>query len=93
MAGLISQLGDDVFAARGTNQRAQAALAQGDVEWASALAHNALAELPATRSGRESRTDWKPWPRYRGTVRPRSRRHPRRRRGSDQGDNRSQPVA
>ena len=39
------QLGDDVFAARMTNQRAQAALAQGDVERAGALAHEALAEF------------------------------------------------
>ena len=42
---IYRQLGDDVFAARGTNQRARAALAQGDVERASALAHNALAEF------------------------------------------------
>lgn len=41
---IYRQLGDDVFAARMTNQRAQAALAQGDAERAGALAREALAE-------------------------------------------------
>lgn len=42
---LYCQLGDDVFAARTTNQRAQAALAQGDNERAGTLAQEALTEF------------------------------------------------
>jgi predicted ATPase/transcriptional regulator with XRE-family HTH domain len=42
---LYRYLGDDVFAARTTNQRAQAALAQGNIERVAALARDALAEF------------------------------------------------
>jgi predicted ATPase len=42
---IYRQLGDDVFAARMTNQRAQAALAQRNVERATALARDALAQF------------------------------------------------
>jgi tetratricopeptide (TPR) repeat protein len=42
---LYRQLGDNVFAARSTNQRAQAALAQGDIERADTLGRDALAEF------------------------------------------------
>jgi tetratricopeptide (TPR) repeat protein len=42
---LYRQLGDNVFAARMTNQRAQAALAQGDNERAGTLARDALTEF------------------------------------------------
>jgi predicted ATPase/DNA-binding XRE family transcriptional regulator len=42
---IYRQLGDDIFAARTTNQRAQTALAQWDVERADALAQDALAEF------------------------------------------------
>lgn len=42
---IYRQLGDDVFAARMTNQRAQAALAQGRIDQADSLARDALAEF------------------------------------------------
>jgi tetratricopeptide (TPR) repeat protein len=42
---IYRDLGDDVFAARTTNQRAQAALAQGGIGRAAALARDALAEF------------------------------------------------
>ena len=42
---IYRQLGDDIFAARMTNQRAQAALAQGRIDQASSLARDALAEF------------------------------------------------
>jgi predicted ATPase/transcriptional regulator with XRE-family HTH domain len=42
---IYRQLGDDVFAARVTNQRAQAALAQGRIDQAAALARDALTEF------------------------------------------------
>jgi tetratricopeptide (TPR) repeat protein len=42
---LYRQLGDNVFAARMTNQRAQAALASGDIQRAGTLARDALTEF------------------------------------------------
>lgn len=42
---IYRHLGDDVFAARTINQRAQAALAEGDIDEATALGRDALAEF------------------------------------------------
>jgi predicted ATPase len=53
---IYRQLGDDVFAARTTNQRALAALAQGNVETAGALARDALAEF-ASHAERQGMAD------------------------------------